>query len=483
MKTERFNWESKIVQSIELLIDTALVLFGMGTVLYLQGEFDVSTIGNTFNFFRDLIITNSIQLVVIVIFFRVYKTSITKNSFSKVMPRIFLALLMTEILLVFSSLFITGFTFSKLAFLYSFFVQLVYLGIFKFIFYSVYKRVNIKSVIIIGDKEDVQSLAAKLLLSNSYIKIKYLIYESQTHEGQLDTIFKYIDKVEIVYMTPKLNATKKNAIIQYSISQNKTFILIPKIYEIAIINASIAQIGDVLAYEVNGLEMSFENKVFKRSFDVFVSIIGIILSSPLMIIFAILIKREDGGPVFFKQERLTIHNRKFILIKFRTMIVNAESSSGPVFASENDPRITKIGNIMRKLRIDELPQFFNIIKGDMSIVGPRPEREFFVEQFIKENSDYKYRMLVKAGVTGLAQALGSYNTNFEDKLRFDLYYIRTYSICQDLSILLHTIRAIFDKNSTKGIDETSDFNEVLEFNNLFLLESSSVPFLVRVIEK
>jgi len=483
MKTKSFNWESKLVQTIELAIDVALAFLGMGTVLYFRGEIDVTTIESTFDFFRDLILTNLLQLFLIVTFFRVYKTSITKNSFRKVMPRIFLALLMTEITLVFLPFIISGFTFSKLTFFYSFFIQLIYLGIFKYIFYYIYKRVNIKNVILIGDKEGVQLLATKLLLSNSYIKIKYLIYESDSESDQLITIYKYIDKVEMVYMTPKLNEEKKNSIIQYCIGQNKKFFLIPKIYEIAIKNARITQIGDVLAYEVDGLEMSFENRLAKRTLDIFISLIGVVLTAPIMIVFAMLIYRQDKGPIFFKQERLTIHNRKFTLIKFRTMIVTAEENTGPVLASENDPRITKFGNIMRKLRIDELPQFFNILKGDMSIVGPRPERQFFVEQFIKENPDYKYRMVVKAGATGLAQALGKYNTNFEDKLRFDLYYIRNYSMFQDFLILLDTIRAIFDRKSTEGIDESSDFEEVLKFNNLFLLESSEEPSLVRIFEK
>jgi len=161
------------------------------------------------------------------------------------------------------------------------------------------------------------------------------------------------------------------------------------------------------------------------------------------------------------------------------MIPDAEKHTGPVLASENDPRITKLGLFMRKTRIDELPQFFNILKGEMSIVGPRPEREFFVEQFVKENPNYKYRLNVKAGVTGLAQSLGKYNTTFEDKLRFDLYYIRNYSFLEDIKILLYTIRTVFDSDSTQGLrQKDQDIFEFYGYVNIAKDDNDNIRFIV-----
>jgi lipopolysaccharide/colanic/teichoic acid biosynthesis glycosyltransferase len=168
------------------------------------------------------------------------------------------------------------------------------------------------------------------------------------------------------------------------------------------------------------------------------------------LILAALIKL-DGGKVFYVQERLTEGGKVFKMIKFRTMIPDAEKISGPVLAEHNDPRITSIGRFMRAVRFDELPQLLNILKGEMSIVGPRPERLYFTEQFVKDMPEYKYRLKVKAGLTGLAQVEGKYNTSAEDKLRYDLIYINNFSIWNDIVIILQTIKILFMKSSTEGV--------------------------------
>jgi lipopolysaccharide/colanic/teichoic acid biosynthesis glycosyltransferase len=160
----------------------------------------------------------------------------------------------------------------------------------------------------------------------------------------------------------------------------------------------------------------------------------------------------DGGPVLYVQERLTKGRKTFKIYKFRTMVPNAEKLSGPVFAGEKDPRITKIGKFMRTVRLDEIPQLINILTGDMSIVGPRPERPFFAKQFEKDIPEYRYRLKVKAGLTGLAQVEGKYNTTVEDKLRYDLIYINNYSLLRDILIMLQTIKILFMKSSTEGVN-------------------------------
>jgi lipopolysaccharide/colanic/teichoic acid biosynthesis glycosyltransferase len=176
---------------------------------------------------------------------------------------------------------------------------------------------------------------------------------------------------------------------------------------------------------------------------------------------AAIIKLTDGGNIFYKQERVTIQEKRFNILKFRTMVMNAEKLTGPVFAEKDDPRITKFGRFMRATRIDELPQMFNVLLGDMSIVGPRPERPFFVEKFKKEISDYKYRTLVKAGVTGLAQVLGKYTTKAEDKVRYDIIYIKNYSILLDLKLIFQTIKIMFMKDRSSGISDEVLLSELV----------------------
>ena len=159
----------------------------------------------------------------------------------------------------------------------------------------------------------------------------------------------------------------------------------------------------------------------------------------------------DNGPVFYVQERLTRGGKLFKMLKFRTMIPDAEKLSGPIAAGEGDPRITKVGHYIRAVRLDELPQILNILKGEMSIVGPRPERQFFVQQFEEKVPEYSYRLKVKAGLTGYAQVEGKYNTVMEDKLRYDLIYINEYSFWRDLIIVMQTIKILFMKESTEGV--------------------------------
>lgn len=159
----------------------------------------------------------------------------------------------------------------------------------------------------------------------------------------------------------------------------------------------------------------------------------------------------DGGPVMFIQERLTINRKRFRIYKFRSMSTDAEKETGPTLSLDNDKRITRIGHFLRSTRLDELPQLWNIIRGDMSLVGPRPERPIFAEQIEKEIPEFKYRLNVKAGLTGFAQIMGKYNTDFKQKLHYDLYYINNFSILKDFLILLQTIKVIFWKENTEGV--------------------------------
>jgi len=176
--------------------------------------------------------------------------------------------------------------------------------------------------------------------------------------------------------------------------------------------------------------------IFKRLFDIFLASIGLILSLPLWLIIAIAIKLEDGGPIFYSQERIGKDGKIFRILKFRSMIPDAEKDTGAVWASEDDPRVTKVGRILRATAMDELPQLLNILKGDMSFVGPRPERPELVEEFTKKFPDFKKRFAVKPGLTGIAQIYGQYDTPPQHKLKYDLLYIKKQSFLLDLKLIL-----------------------------------------------
>ena len=197
--------------------------------------------------------------------------------------------------------------------------------------------------------------------------------------------------------------------------------------------------------------MTMEQMLIKRLADILISAIGLTVLSPVLAIVALLIKLYDGGPVLFRQDRYTRNNEVFTLVKFRSMIVDAEKD-GAQFTVPGDKRITPIGKFIRATRIDELPQLINVLKGDMSIVGPRAERLENADAYTEMMPEFRYRTKVKAGLTGYAQVYGKYNTSFEDKVRMDLYYIENYSLLMDFKLLLYTIKVIFMKESTEGFE-------------------------------
>lgn len=206
---------------------------------------------------------------------------------------------------------------------------------------------------------------------------------------------------------------------------------------------------------IMGMILSFLRATYaavKRIFDIFVSLVGLILSSPLMLLTAILIKLTSRGPILYSQIRVGREGEHFKIYKFRTMRVDAEKETGPVWAATNDRRLTPIGKFLRKAHIDEIPQLINVIRGEMSIIGPRPERPVFVDQFRKQISDYEKRLVVKPGITGLAQVWHRYDETIEDvkkKIKYDLLYIKKQCMWTDMQILLRTVLVVLTGEGAK----------------------------------
>lgn len=256
---------------------------------------------------------------------------------------------------------------------------------------------------------------------------------------------------------------------EYSIAVKKTMELnidlfvVPKLIDVGKTNARIVRFDDVLTLYMPEKNLSGLEKFLKRAIDIVLSLAGLIVAAIPMLIIAICIKLTSPGPVFYTQPRLTENKREFNIYKFRTMVPDAEKLSGPKFAEKDDPRITPIGKILRACRLDELPQILNILKGDMSIVGPRPERGVFVEQFEKEIENYDYRFEVKAGLTSLSHVYGRYSTYIHDRTYYDLFYITHYSLLLDLKIILLTTKTMFLKSAAEGED---DFKEKTTAENV-----------------
>lgn len=250
-----------------------------------------------------------------------------------------------------------------------------------------------------------------------------------------------------------IHSHDRNIIIKYCIEHKIAAFIIPRIGDVLMSGAHRMHMFHLPMLRLERYHPGPEFLFVKRLFDITASMIALVLLSPLMIVVALLI-RKDGGPAFYKQCRLTKDGKKFDVLKFRSMRVDAEKDGvARLSTGDNDDRITPVGKIIRKCRIDELPQLINILKGDMSIVGPRPERPEIAEQYEKELPEFRLRLQAKCGLTGYAQVYGKYNTTPYDKLQMDLMYIANPSLAQDLSIIFATIKILFLPESTEGIEE------------------------------
>ena len=247
-------------------------------------------------------------------------------------------------------------------------------------------------------------------------------------------------------------AHDRNVLLKYCFEKDIRVYSIPKLSDVMIQSAENIHLFDTTLLLFRNRGLTAEEKGVKRLFDVVASLIGIILSSPFMLIIALLIKCYDGGPVLYKQERLTEGRQIFYVLKFRSMMVNSEKA-GARLAMKEDSRVTPIGKVLRNIHFDELPQLFNILKGDMSLVGPRPERPEIVEEYKKEIPEFDFRLQVKAGLTGFAQVYGKYNTTPYDKLKLDLTYIENYNFLLDLKLLFLTFKILFQKENTEGVEQ------------------------------
>lgn len=289
-----------------------------------------------------------------------------------------------------------------------------------------------------------------------------LIQKMKKHESRFD-IIETLESKDIHQMEQKseeigavmiydVEENLKQKLLTYCFENDIKAIIVPNVSDIILHGSRQSHLIDTPFYVADNFKLTNEQELIKRILDLIIIIPIMIIALPFMAITALCIKLEDRGPVLYKQERLTKNGEHFYVYKFRSMIVNAEKA-GAQLASKNDNRITKVGNIIRKIRFDELPQILNILKGDMSIVGPRPERPEIAEDYVKDYPEFKYRLKVKAGLTGYAQIFGKYNTTPEDKVKMDIMYIQNYSLLLDIKLIILTVKILFMPESTEGIEE------------------------------
>ncbi len=330
-------------------------------------------------------------------------------------------------------------------------------GLFSYVYTAIYHQIYVpKNIVMIYGNEKAIDLKFKMDVRSD----KYNITRILSYEEDPDVIRGEIVKHDAVIIND-VPAEIRNDIMKYCYQQSIRTYLVPKISDIITRGAEEISLFDTPLLSINSTGLTPAQKFAKRALDLLLCCIAMIPAGPIMLIIALCIKLEDHGPVFYRQKRVTEGGRVFEILKFRSMIVDAEKNgySMDLRATDKDPRITRTGNVIRACRLDELPQLFNIIKGDMSIVGPRPERVENVEAYSAEIPEFEYRTKVKGGLTGYAQIYGKYNTSAYDKLRLDLMYIENYSFFLDIKLIFMTIQILLKKESTEGFDKAEEIEQ------------------------
>lgn len=429
--------------SIELVIDLIIVAFSYYFGFRLQRP-DLFITVIPVNVAFTIIYVSFISLI----FFLALKINrCGERSYSTTILYIVLAIPVIALSSVFIDYIFKGVGIWRRTMFYSLCFQLPVFIIVKFVISKAHKYIiKLKPCVVVGKtNEESKQFALKIIEDDNNI------YEIRCITNQ-DSKYLYdcIKEIMQVFICPNCSKDIKTEIIEFCVINNIDCAIAPNINDIIINSGKFYNTNDVLFLNMD-IKLDIESRIVKRILDIVVSFFLLIVLFPLNIIISLMIKLHDGGKIFCSQVRATRDNKEFKIYKFRTMIEDAENKTGVVLASKDDDRITKLGRFLRKGRLDEIPQLLNVFIGDMTLVGPRPERPELIQKTIKDIPEFRYRTLVKAGLTGLAQTMGRYDTTFYDKLLFDLYYVNNHSILFDLKILFYTLHVLTKPSVTSGI--------------------------------
>ena len=331
------------------------------------------------------------------------------------------------------------------------FVQTVFSIVWVFVCNTCYFRVFApREILVVHGERPIDDIVAKF----ESRKEKYKVGSSINISEGIVRVKKEIEKDYGAVVLWDIPSAERNNLLKYCYSRSIRVYMMPKISDVLVKGATQLHLFDTPIYLTREYALKIEQRIAKRMIDLICSVLLLVIASPFMLITAIAIKLYDGGPVLYKQIRCTMGQREFYIMKFRSMRVDAEKDGVARLASKNDSRITPIGKFIRATRIDELPQLLNIVRGDMSFIGPRPERPEIIAQYLEDMPEFAFRMKVKAGLAGYAQVYGKYNSTPYVKLKLDLSYIEQYSVWLDLKLMLLTLKILIKPESTEGVDSS-----------------------------
>ena len=362
---------------------------------------------------------------------------------------------------LFSLLCVNVISYAQLSLMYGWFIiggghmvsmmlyQLVFAGLWGWLCNLIYRRAfPPRELLLVHGERPVEDILGKF----AGRKDKYHVAKCMNIKEGYDAVIREVGKYDAVVLWD-IHTMDRNVLLKYCYSHSIRVYMMPKIPDVLVKGSEQLHLFDTPILLTREYALNVEQRIAKRFIDTVCSLILIVVTSPIMLITAVVIKLYDKGPVLYKQVRCTKDAKEFYILKFRSMRVDAEKDGVARLAAKNDSRITPVGKFIRAVRIDELPQLFNILKGEMSFIGPRPERPQIIREYIEEMPEFAYRTRVKAGLAGYAQVYGKYNTTPYDKLKLDLFYIENYSVWLDLKLMLLTLKILFTPDSTEGVDE------------------------------
>lgn len=463
LKKHSYFWESVLLLS-DIVTITALWI----AAYYLRFQFGIGPDKGVPPFQEYLLVLLPILLIWPFIFrnMGLYRPRRIASHFSEFFD-IAKASTLATLILITTTFLIRKHEFSRLVFFYFWMMSIVLLSSERWIFREILrflrrKGYNTRNVLVVG-AGGLGNRIVKKIQDNPWTGlgvVGYLddykktgeLFEGKKVLGRISDIKNVINEhgVDQVFVALPIRAHKRLMYIVETLKDELVTIrVVPDIYQAITLNASVQEFEGLPLINLTDTLMYGWNVVVKRFADIVLSLLAIILTAPIMFIIAVAFKLTSPGPLFYRQERMGLDGKTFDMLKFRSMRVDAEAQTGAVWARENDPRRTRLGTFLRKTSLDELPQFFNVLKGDMSIVGPRPERPVFIEEFRKKIPGYMLRHKMKAGITGWAQVNGwRGNTSLEKRIECDLYYIENWSIWFDMKIMWLTVwQGLVNKNA------------------------------------
>lgn len=456
MRKHSYNSIKNFIRKVEGLAEVicfALIYFGLWMAFYrdVSGE-------NTFYGNGKYILIGIYAILVYILFFYCDAFKFGYLKFIDALTAQWIALVIVNVISYFQISLIATHILNPLPMILLTIIEFALSVLFVYLFTFIYHRMYVpKNMLMIYGNKNAITLKIKMERRSDKYRISKVL-SAYTNQEVLREEMRKHDAVVINDVPAEI----RNDILKYCYSEKIRAYIVPKITDIILKGSEDINLFDTPLFLVKGYGPTLMQLAMKRLFDIILSLIALIPGLPIMLVVSIAIKLDSKGPVFFRQDRITRDGKSFKILKFRSMIDGAEKDGTVIPATEEDPRITRVGKFIRKTRIDELPQIFNILKGEMSIVGPRPERLEHYEKYCKEVPEFYNRTKVKGGLTGYAQIYGKYNTSPYDKVRLDLMYIENYSLLLDLKLILMTLPILIKRESTEGFDKVIRVDDVIK---------------------